>query len=93
MWEHILLNMGTHMRTTIDVSDALLEAARARARDRGITLRALFEEGLRAVLAEGDDAGAFVLRDASVDGNGLQAGFRDAGWAEIRAAAYEGRGE
>lgn len=85
--------MGTHMRTTIDVSDALLEAVRERAEAQGTTLRALFEEGLRAVLAAETSPPRFVLRDASVGGGGLQPEFRTAGWAEIRSTSYEGRGE
>jgi len=85
--------MGTHMRTTIDVSDALLEAARELADARGTTLRAVFEEGLRAVLAADEETADFTLRDASVDGRGLKPDFQGAGWAEVRSAAYEGRGE
>jgi hypothetical protein len=80
------------MRTTIDVSDALLDAARKRARERGTTLRAVFEEGLRAVLAADATPASFTLRDASVEGRGLQPAFRGVGWAEVRAAAYEERG-
>ena len=34
----------------------------------------------------------FQLRDASVKGSGRQPVFRDAGWAEVRRAVYEGRG-
>ena len=39
--------MGTHMKTTIELSDALLEAAKRLAQSRGTTLRAVVEEGLR----------------------------------------------
>lgn len=44
--------MGTQVKTTIDIADGLLEAAKARAEEEGTTLRALVELGLRAVLAE-----------------------------------------
>jgi hypothetical protein len=36
-------------------------------------------------------AQVFELADASVDGNGLQPGLRDAGWDELRALAYGNR--
>jgi hypothetical protein len=38
------------MKTTIDVSDALLEQAKKSARDQGISLRTLFERGLHMAL-------------------------------------------
>jgi len=80
------------MRTTIDLPDALLQAAKDRARAEGTTLRAVFEEGLRAILATDAGGDCFTLRDASVEGRGLQDEFSDAGWAEMRDASYEGRG-
>lgn len=39
------------MRTTLDLDDELLAAARRRASEQGITLTALVEEALTAVLA------------------------------------------
>lgn len=84
--------MGTHMKTTIEISDALLEAAKREARARGSTLRALVEEGLRAVLEKDAGPDRFCLRDASVDGHGLRPGVREGGWERIAEMAYEGRG-
>jgi hypothetical protein len=76
------------MRTTINLPDALAEAAKARAAAEGRTFTSLVEEGLRAVLqlpsadvppeplpAYGDPGGQFLvdLRD------------RDAVWAALDA--------
>ena len=80
------------MKTTIDISDSLLASAKRLAAQRGTTLRALVETGLRRVLDESERGEPFRLRDASFDGRGLQPGFRDGDWDRIREAAYEGRG-
>jgi hypothetical protein len=80
------------MKTTIEISDALLGAAKRHARDRGTTLRAVVEEGLREILERKATGGAFRLRDASVDGRGLRPDVREGGWERIAELAYEGRG-
>lgn len=79
------------MKTTIDISDSLLKAARQAARRDGTTLRALVEHGLRLALAERRQTTAFDLRDASVDGRGLQPGAEGLSWDELRALAYGDR--
>lgn len=84
--------MGTHMKTTVEISDALLEAAKAEAAQRGTTLRSLLEEGLRRVLDERSRERGFTLRDASVSGRGLDPGVREGSWGGVRALIYEGRG-
>ncbi len=43
--------MGKHMKTTIDLPDDLLIAAKKRAAETRTTLRAIFERGLRRELA------------------------------------------
>ena len=61
------------MKTTIELSDALFNSAKAHARQHRSTLRALVEEGLRRVLND-TRAGtkpAFKLKDASVLGKGM----------------------
>lgn len=85
--------MGIFMKTTIEISDALLNAAKKRAVQHGTTLRELVEEGLRSVLeGEPPGGGAFTLRDASVDGQGLQPSVREGSWDRIAELTYEGRG-
>jgi hypothetical protein len=65
----ILTDMGTHMKTTLDISDALFHSAKALAQQNQTTLRALVEEGLRLVLRQRQAMqNTFQLRDASVGG-------------------------
>ncbi len=84
--------MGTLMKTTIEISDALFDAAKRHATERGTTLRALVEEGLRTVLDSRPEADAFTLRDASVEGKGPRPDIREGDWDRIAEAVYEGRG-
>lgn len=84
--------MGAHMKTTVEISDALLAEVRKLARRENTTLRALIEAGLRSVLRERRERGAFRLRDASFRGQGLQPEFEAEDWAGIRDAAYGDRG-
>ena len=80
------------MKTTIELSDELANAAKAHAARENITLRALIERGLHMVLQADRETEPFTLRDASVGGRGLQPDFRDAEWPRIREAIYAGRG-
>ena len=79
------------MKTTIDISDELSRRAREFAARHNMTFRALVEQGLRQVL-KSDEASSFQLRDASVEGQGLQDSFKDADWSRLREAAYKGHG-
>jgi Arc/MetJ family transcription regulator len=83
---------GTHMKTTIEIADALFADAKRQAARRGVTMRTLVEQGLRQVLAEGSAPKAFTLRRATFKGRGLQAGVQGASWERLREMAYEGRG-
>lgn len=66
----IYIDMGAHMKTTIEISDALFTTAKAFARSRQTSLRALVEEGLRRILSEASEQPkpAFKLKDARVHG-------------------------
>lgn len=80
----------THMKTTVDISDTLFESTRRLAVQRGTTMRALIEEGLRAVLqAHRSLPRQFALRDASVGGDGLADGVDLGDWTQIRALIYD----
>jgi predicted transcriptional regulator len=83
--------MLTHMRTSVDLPDALLARAKRLARRRGTTLRALLEEGLLAVLKSSTDQ-PFRLPDTTFQGDGLVEGLSETDWGRIRDLAYEGRG-
>ena len=48
------INTVTHMKTTIEIADDLLTRSREFARERGLTLRALVEEGLALALARAE---------------------------------------
>jgi hypothetical protein len=86
--------MGDHMKTTIEISDALLAAAKRMAVERNMTLRAVLETALRRHLqAAADQAEARPrLRRHSFRGRGLQPGLSESDWAAIRERAYDGRG-
>lgn len=84
--------MGSHMKTTVEIGDALLERAKAVARRESTTLRALIEEGLETVLKGRRTEKAYVVPDCSVGGQGVDPAFQDGEWAVLRDAIYEGRG-
>ena len=80
------------MKTTIELSDELANAAKAHAAEHKVTLRSLVERGLRQVMHADRQGSGFKLRDASVGGKGLHAEYREADWSRIRDAVYKGRG-
>ena len=80
------------MKTTVEISDPLLEQARALAAREGVTLRTLVERGLHRVVAETKRGAPFKLRRASFKGSGRQAEFREASWGRLRDLVYEDRG-
>jgi len=80
------------LKTTIEISDDLVQTAKAYAARQNMTLRALIERGLRLVLHADRKEESFRLRDASVSGNGLKGPYSDSDWARIRESIYEGRG-
>jgi hypothetical protein len=80
------------MKTTIEISDPLLETARQVAGREKTTVRALVEEGLRKVIEARQQASGFKLRRVTFQGNGLQPQAAGASWEQIREMIYEGHG-
>ncbi len=81
--------MVTHMKTTVELADALLEEARATARRDGTTVRSILEMGLRAELERRRTEQPFRLRDGSVGGGWLRPSLGDAGWGQVLEFAYD----
>jgi Arc/MetJ family transcription regulator len=80
------------MKTTVEISDALLARAKRHARAVGKPLRALVEEGLRRVLAE--DAAApprYRLPDRSVGEAGGENPLEALSWQDLRDEIYRGQ--
>lgn len=80
------------MKTTVEITDGLLQEARKAAERERTSVRAMIEEGLRLVLARRKRSSAFKLRKATFRGRGLQAPLTEASWETIRDMAYEDRG-
>ena len=80
--------MAAHMKTTVEISDALLNEVRAVAARENTTLRALLDEGLRLARRQRRRK-RFSLRRVTFTGNGLRKELRDASWDRIRELAYD----
>ena len=80
------------MKTTIEISTDLMERTRRVASREGSTLKALVEEGLHLVLRARERKPPTLLRVKPFKGDGLTAGFQNAGWEQIRDEIYRGRG-
>lgn len=78
--------MVTHMKTTIEIADSLLLRAKARAREKHITLRSFIEESLAATLDE--PVHVAQIEPVTFKGKGLSREFEGASWDKIRDAIY-----
>lgn len=78
------------MKTTIEIADAILRRAKAVADKESTTLRALVEEGLRAVLAKRSATQKRVeLRPLVLKGRGLRPEAQGLSWQEVMDMANE----
>ena len=93
MGPHIMVAIWmSWMKTTIEISDALLSEVRKIAAREGVTLRTLVERGIHRVVAEAKRRSRFKLRRASFKGKGLRPDLRDATWDKLRDLAHDHRG-
>ncbi len=78
------------MKTTVEIPDPLFRQAKTYAATHGMTLREVFETGVRAVV-EGrtPPARKFKLKTITTKGQGLVC---DGDWETIRSLIYEGHG-
>ena len=72
--ENILNDTYSHMRTTIEVNDALLKAVKTRAANERKTLKETFEQALREYLTGPTGATTDAPRIPTFRGKGVQPG-------------------
>ena len=92
MGTHIGAPTGGRMKTTVEISDALMREARKVAARQGVTFRTLVERGLQRVVADSKTQKPFKMRQVTVKGKGLRPELRGASWEKMRALIYEGHG-
>ena len=80
-----------HMKTTVDISDALLARATRLARTVGKPLRAVIEEGLRRVLQEDAAPARYRQPDRAVGRAGAANPLDALSWQDLRDEIYGGR--
>ena len=80
------------MKTTIDIHDELLVAAKNLAHDERRSLRSVVEEALRELLAQRSENAKWTLPDRSFGGDGVHGAHVHSGWRELADETYDGRG-
>jgi hypothetical protein len=77
------------MKTSFDISEALLQQVKQLAKRRGTTTRSVVEEALMKLLAEAETGTpGFTLRDVSYGSGGMAVEFLHGGWERLRDELY-----
>jgi hypothetical protein len=79
--------MGTHMKTTIEIADDLLDRAKRKAKQENKTLREIIEDALRHQLTS-KSTKSFRLKRHSFKGKGLKSSVIEGKWETIRDRIY-----
>jgi hypothetical protein len=82
-----MVNM-VRMKTTVEISDALLDRAKRHAKRTGRPVRALIEEGLQAVLQEANTRSRYRLPDRSVGEPDAPNPLESLSWQDLRNEIY-----
>ena len=76
--------MVTHMKTTLELPDALFDELKATAHRSGVPMRSVVEDALRRELERRrQPPPPFVLVDAGVGGKGIRLELADRSFADI----------
>jgi hypothetical protein len=78
------------MKTTVEISDELLQQAKEYAARKGIPMREVIELGLQLALSSKNiSSRPFKLKTVTTKGEGL---ICDGDWSAMRSLIYEGHG-
>lgn len=81
------------MKTTIELSDALLRELKRQARANHSSMRVMMEAALRLYLDQlKKPRDQFAFQNHTFKGNGVCEGIEEGSWEQIRGMIYEGRG-
>lgn len=82
------------MKTTVELSDALMAELKARARNENTTMREAMETAIRRYLDSFEHSGkGYRLRNNSFRGSGVCERIDEGSWEQLRGIVYEGRGD
>lgn len=81
------------MKTTMDISDHLLLKAKTQAKRENVSLKSIFEEGLRLAIEIHEKKRKRSVKPVTFKGKGLSREFRGADWSTLREACYGERGK
>ena len=77
------------MKTTFNISDALMQQIRKLAKERGVSMTELIEAALAEKIASLKGRTKFQLKERIVNGKGLVEDLEEGNWSEIKRRIYE----